>query len=255
MKKTLVAYCGRLGSGKNYQMMKQVDHLKDTGHTIYLISFADPIKRILRDSFGLTKAGKTIDYPSITKDYVELEITKSLINLAVELDPYGSIGAITCKVADIYEQHEEVFYGYVYGAITGNFYSNGEVKSNIINYDFAFRRLGQLLGTELGRAIRDTIWIDIALNRVKKVFAADLADYAFIADCRFVNEYYAVNDFKYNFPSYDSIVYGIQATDETRSLRRNLPIEELKLQDQHGSEVEVDSIITLLPKECVIDNN
>jgi len=234
-------------------MMKQVDQLKDTGHTIYLVSFADPIKKILCDSFGLTKAGKDPEFEItlLSRNFVKLQVVEPLINLAFEINPFGNLGKISQEVTEIYNKHEDEFYAYVFGAIAG---FDLERPSIGVDYNYAFRRLGQMLGTELGRAVKDTIWIDLAINRVKTVFESDLADYAFIADCRFMNEYYAVNDFKYN-TKYDSKVYGVQATDETRSLRRKLSLEELKRQDQHGSEVEVDSIIALLPEDYVIDNN
>jgi hypothetical protein len=78
--KTLFGYSGRLGSGKNFQMLKKVEELKDQGNVIYLVSFADPIKNIIKNSFGFTKAGKVskAKLPEMTNIYVKYQVVDAL---------------------------------------------------------------------------------------------------------------------------------------------------------------------------------
>jgi hypothetical protein len=246
--KTLISFVGKLGSGKNHCMNKMVDDLKDTGHTIYLVSFADPIKKILRDSFGLTKARRLpTKLPQITELYVKGQIVDSLYSLIRELnyDKFDiSEGDLKSYIARNYEKHECKFYG------------NVSCASQTIDekqYAMAFRVLGQMLGTELARHIVDSIWVDLAINKAVKIFKANMADYAFIADCRFGNEYDILRKFKYD-TAFDSKIYGVVASDETRARRRNMTIDELRIQDSHGSEQEIDSIIAKLDPEFIINN-
>jgi hypothetical protein len=247
--KTLISFVGKLGSGKNHCMNKMVDELKDTGHTIYLVSFADPIKKILRDSFGLTKAGKLpTKYPKFTELYVKGQVVDSLFKLIKELN-YEKFDIADADLKDYiarnYEKHEYAFYGNISGAVQN--------PDNSEYYSLCFRKVGQLLGTELARHIVDSIWVDIALNKVVKIFKNNMADYAFIADCRFNNEYEMLQKFKHD-TAFDSIIYGVVASDQTRARRRKMELEALYAQDTHGSEQEVDSIIANLPKEFVINN-
>jgi hypothetical protein len=259
--KTLISFVGKLGSGKNHCMNKMVDELKDTGHTIYLVSFADPIKKILRDSFGLTKAGKLpTKHPEFTELYVKSQVVDSLYSLIRQLN-YEKFDItesdLKSYIARNYEIHEKEFYKWVCGATRGYFLTmcpTENWKDNTPEYALCFRKLGQMLGTELARHIVDSIWVDLALNKVKNVFKNNMADYAFIADCRFLNEYEMLQKFRQD-TAFDSLIYGVVATDQTRAKRRNMTIEELYAQDDHGSEQEVDSIIRKLPLSYVINND
>lgn len=250
--KTLIAFCGKLGSGKGYHMMKMVEELKTTGNSIYMVSFADPIKQILRNSFGLEKTGKLdVKLPVITELYVKHQVIDSLYTLIKELDYEKfriSEHDLKAYIARNYEKYETEFFGHVESCIYGLYEG---VNSN---YGYHFRRLGQMLGTELGRHLIDSIWVDIAFHKIKKTFKDDLADYATIDDCRFLNEYEMINNFK-NVTAFDSKIYGIVTSDETRAKRRNMTMEELLAQDQHGSEQEIDSIIEKLDKEFLIHND
>lgn len=257
--KTLLAFCGNLGSGKGYHMMKMVEELKTTGNSVYMISFADPIKQILRNSFGLTKTGKLkVNLPELNNLYIKYQIVDSLYYYIKDLNyEKFDISEADAKayIARNYEKYEIEFSNYVIGASTGRFPEH-QVDSwdAIADYNYCFRRLGQLLGTELGRYLFDTIWVDIAFNKIKRVFRNDLADYATIDDCRFVNEYSMIENFR-TTTAFDSKVYGIVASDETRATRRNMTLEELKAQDSHGSEKEIDTIISKLPESSIIQND
>jgi hypothetical protein len=240
-------------------MMQKVESLKTTGNSVYLVSFADPIKQILRDSFGLTKEGKIqIALPQITELYVKHQIVDGLYAL---IKPLGyekfdiSEHDLKAYIARNYEKHEKEFYGYVWAAITGYLPKDSRYNaSGTIDYALAFRRLGQLLGTELGRYLIDSIWVDIALLKIKQVFKLDLADYAFIDDVRFVNEYDMFQKFREE-TVFDAQVIGVQCSPQTRANRRNMSLEALLKQEEHSSEASVDDIIKFLEPQYVIDNN
>lgn len=242
--KTLFGYVGRLGSGKGYCMMQEVERLKTTGNTVYLISFADPIKHILLESFGLTKEGIVKSIPIPTEFESQMAVCRSLVKYLVDID-YGSYSEIELAklVGDNYEKNGgDQFYQHLVNAM------------NNVDYALSYRRLAQLLGTELGRYVHDSIWIDIALAKVLEVFEQDLADYAFIDDCRFVNEFNALEQFKKE-TGYETHVIGIFAKDETRAKRRNFTLDELNEQDSHGSEREIDQILSMIPSENIIIND
>jgi hypothetical protein len=252
--KTLIAYCGKLGAGKNYQMMKHIDVLKDKGNQIYLIAFADCFKKFIEDTFGLTKAGRINDgtiskeWGSITKDSTRYEVVLFTFNLIQTLK-YKQFTTYSTEdllelIEDNYIKHEEEFFKYIQGA--------REFDGK--EYDFCFRKILQLLGTELGRHIVDSIWVDVVFYNVSQVFKQNLADYAFIPDCRFLNEYAAINEYK-AVSGYDCQIYGVVASDATRCLRRGLELDKLLEQDAHGSEKEVDAIISFLPPGMVIQND
>lgn len=245
--KTVLSFCGSLGAGKFYQMSKKIDTIKTGGNSIYLISFADPIKQVLHQAFGLTKQGRVeIEHPPFTRMYVKFQIVDSLYNLVkpLEYDQFKKITEIEFKgtIARIYERHEEEFYSFIEQA----------VLAEGIDYSLPFRRLGQLLGTELGREISNSIWVDIALYKITQTFKMDLANYAIIDDLRFMNEFNALQDFN---KKYKSLVYGVIASEETRSIRRGLSIDQIRIEGQHASEKDIDLIIKQLEPEYIIDNN
>lgn len=251
MKKVL-AFCGKLGSGKDYMAMKRVEELNNNGYVIYMISFADPIKQILRDSFGFEKGGKTGEkFPLFTEEYVKNRVVMNVSSLLYD-------NTEKSRDSDINREHmlciiDEVSLNYDKNG-GKEFYANVVGANNgYIEYPIAFRKLGQLLGTELARYISDSIWIDTTFRKISQVFEDDLADYAIITDCRFLNEYTRIKGFS-SSTKWESEVYGVVACDETRARRRKLTIEELISQDQHGSEREVDSIIGQLKPEFVIHN-
>jgi len=236
----LLAFSGRLGSGKDYMAMQRIGELKDDGNTIYIVSFADPIKQILRGAFAFQKSGKVPEIlkPTFTEAYVKNQVVGSIYSLI------KFIGREDIQIVDVaanYDKYADEFYQYVVNANEGK------------DYKYAFRRLGQLLGTELGRHIVDTIWIDLAFAKINYVFDSNIANYAFIADCRFVNEYVAIRRFGED-TKHESEVYGVVASDETRAQRRGMTMEELKAQDEHGSEKEIDDIILRLDDKFIIRN-
>lgn len=244
MTKTLYGYCGKLGSGKWYCASQEVEKLKTTGHTVYMISYADPLKSILRECFGLTKEGK-VKTVEISEEIVKDAVVSKIHDYISIIDnhPYKSLPSLNLMeiIVDNYDKHAKEFFDSVYFA------------SFDIDYKQNFRRAAQLLGTELGRHVLDSIWIDIAFAKVKFVFDNDLADVAFIDDVRFLNEAKAFKNFELE-TGYKAILRGVTVSDKTRAKRRGMTITELKAQDNHASEMEIEKIIASLPTENVIVN-
>lgn len=242
--KKLLAFSGKLGSGKDYMASQMMRNMKDNGRTIYWVSFADPIKRILRDCFSLDKSGKI----EPTEDCCDHEITREyvrdcIVDRIYHLCLWNGYQHVNKSMVEAnYNIHGEVFYEYVVKAVNND------------DYAFSYRRLGQLLGTELARHVVDTIWIDTAFMKITQVFQQDEADVAFITDCRFVNEYEAVQKFE-RMTVYKTECYGVVASDETRAKRRGLTMDEIKAQDNHGSEAELDLIIERLDPKFIIHND
>jgi hypothetical protein len=253
--KKLFAYCGKIGSGKAYCMLKNVEELKTTGNSIYLTSFADPLKQILRNSFGITKEGVVpckVAPDQLSDIYIKGQIVDSIyqsIKLLMYFQPQGKAFEQFSKNTEL--QIKEMI-GHNYDKFP-DFPEHVRYAANFIEFARNYRRAAQLIGTELGRFILDSIWVDLAIYRVEQSFKDGHTDYAFIDDCRFVNEYEAIVNFGKG--KYKSEVIGILATDETRATRRNLSLEAVKEEGMHGSETEIDTIINMLPIESIIDNN
>lgn len=256
--KTVLGFCGKLGSGKGYHMLKTVEDLKSNGYSIFMVSFADPIKQILRDSFGLQKTGKmNTKLPDLSELYVKYQVVDKLYELVKNLDCEKFKGVsekdLKSYILYNYENYEKEFYTHIKKAVDGKWHPEYDRK-DFSDYPYHFRRLGQMLGTELGRNLIDTIWVDTAFNKIKNVFRNNLADFATIDDVRFVNEFKALEEFRTK-TIFSSKIYGIVTTDDVRAERRGMLLEELKKQDEHSSEKEIDEIINLIPKENIIINN
>lgn len=248
--KYFFGFTGKIGSGKFYQMSKMVEHYKTTGHSVYMTSYADPLKDLLR-SLGITKEGWLGDVNNTpTKDWnsVHETLQKPLIQL-LETHPVRMIAIVTeelkkwLKVAYIPYDSDEV-------AIAVAKYADflcAQMQRLHVDYDDAFRRIIQTVGTEIGRAIDTNLWVKIAISRCK-IALRDTADVAFIDDVRFFNEYQAIIDA-------GGQVYGVVASDETRARRRNQTVEQMREFDKHGSESSIEDIIRCLDEEYLIHND
>ena len=54
---------------------------------------------------------------------------------------------------------------------------------------------------------------------------------------------------------FDAYVKGVVTSDETRANRRNMTLEELKVQDNHASEKDIEAIIEKLDESFIIQND
>jgi hypothetical protein len=255
--KTVYSYLGNIGSGKAYCMLQKLELLKTTGNTIYLISFADPLKQFLQCAYGLTKEGldESFRKNSITKTYVKHQYIDNMFAHLRRLnhEEHKKMSAYDLKVciSDNYEKYEQEFYTYIIHAHGG---MTADSKNDDWSYSHCYRRLIQMYGTELARFHDPFIWANLVIQKIENVFKQNLADYAFIDDMRFFTERDALYDFKNNSP-YDVKIIGVVATPEVRAKRRGITVELILQQEQHQSESEVNDIIATLPPENVINNN
>jgi type II secretory ATPase GspE/PulE/Tfp pilus assembly ATPase PilB-like protein len=60
-KTKIILFAGGIGSGKGYHISKKIMELKETGNSILMLSFADPIKRIVKEVVGFDKNGIKVD--------------------------------------------------------------------------------------------------------------------------------------------------------------------------------------------------
>jgi hypothetical protein len=245
MTKTLIGYCGKLGSGKAYCMMKEVERLKTTGNSVYLISFADPIKQILRDFFGITKDGRLpLYWPNcFTPIYIRGQIVDNIYKILKRIGLDASETTLKSQIAINYDKWPD-FPTHVLNAVSA---------TTDADYDWNFRRCAQLLGTELARHLYGGIWVEEAFRKVDSAFKSKNVDYVFIDDVRFINEYEAF-ELAGRAGRYDTKVMGVEASDMCRAVSRGLSMDDLKAQDEHGSERDIDYIISQLPPENVINN-
>lgn len=246
-RRVLYAYVGNLGSGKFFQMSKKVEELSTNGNGCLLLSFADPIKKILKDSFGLTKQGKTKSSKS-TKINVKYQVVDKVYKLIknLNLPEFKDLSELKIKekISANYDSYD--FYKYVHRAQT---------TTDEIEYNNAYRRCAQLLGTELARSVCPSIWVDTLIRKARLAFGTLICDYVFVDDLRFINEYEALMEAKRTNNSFDIKIVGVTATPETRAQRRGMTVEQIIYQENHASEKEIDDILVSIPIQDIIVND
>ncbi len=215
----IIMFSGGIGSGKAHCMNQKIMELKETGNSICMISFADPIKKLIENCFGVNKNGERIkQVASISIDLLSSAVS-SLLSSRIEYAPDEN-------TADLFE------------------YAKGQTLSN----DQLVRKIGarplmQITGTEIGQQIKKKAWPMLAVEKIKKIERASPMDYYIIDDLRFVFEYFCfLREFQHQ---HEIIPYYVSASEETRAKRRGISVNELKQQSQHLSERE--SAEVLLP--------
>lgn len=250
MNKTLIGFTGKIGSGKFYQMSKMVETWKTTGHSVFLTSYADPLKEVLRSRLGITKDGWMGGLEGPTKSYSSVHTTLMMPKFT-SFERDGNVVAVALvdglahylRMADIDVPRTDII-----GTVTQHSERISELMGMMhSDYDDSFRQIIQCVGTEIGRGIDAYLWVKIAIARCQKALE-ETADVAFIDDIRFFNEYQELL-------KAGGLVYGVVASDETRAKRRNQTIEQMSKFDKHGSESSIDDIIRCLAPEFIIHND
>lgn len=226
----IIMFAGGIGSGKAYQMNKIVTNLKETGNSIAMISFADPIKKIVKDIYGVDKRGQILSRNHPNDDY------QAMTQILTEISKYVHISDLA---------KEKIFNSsfYTFFAFAHNDLTHSKETNDIDNLIIAIRKMMQIVGTEVGHSIKKTIWPDITFDTAKKLINDMAIDYVIIDDLRFLFELIVA---PIRLPSqYKITPYYIEASKETRAKRRNISLEQLELESQHSSERE--SLEVLLP--------
>lgn len=223
-KTKIILFAGGIGSGKGYHISKRIMELKETGNSILMLSFADPIKRIVKEFVGFDKNGiKVDDRLLIEPKYNDVVEAISRVSMQSGISMYHHP-----EMTRLFEKY-----------ISDIRLSNGDtdkIKS-------ALRGIMQIVGTEIGQTIKKEMWPMIAVNNIKKILAAHHVDYVFIDDLRFLFEYLCIyREFQHDC---DVEPFFVVADEVVRAKRRRITLEELRKQSKHLSERE--SMEVLLP--------
>lgn len=239
-KTKIILFAGAIGSGKNYLLNKKAMELKETGNSILMISFADPIKQIVKDLFGFDKNGKKTDNRPLRVPNCK-DIVDAVLRLSMQYDVpmQHNPEAMTITTLENYIDDMRISSG-----------DTDKIKA-------ALRGIMQVIGTEIGQTIKKEMWPIIAVDNIKKILAAHHIDYVFIDDLRFLFEYLCVyREFQHDC---DVEPFFVVADEFVRAKRRGITAEELREQSKHLSERE--SMEVLLPfmrlyfPNNIIENN
>lgn len=230
----IILLAGGIGSGKAYIMNKLLMEKKETGNNIFCLSFADPIKRIVKDVFGYDKNGKCIRQGANTNGFdIDFHFNQVIekIGQMICTDPEECLDRIS-----IHDQEE------LKESIKFFLYTD---KSDLDNLKILIRNLMQLIGTEIGQSVKKDIWPSISANVIDCIQESGIdfasIDYIIIDDWRFLFEYFTLY---FNFQHEHKITpYYITASPETRARRRKISVDELIKQSQHYSERESNDVI------------
>lgn len=237
-KTKIILFAGGIGSGKGYHISKKIMELKETGDSILMLSFADPIKRIVKEVVGFDKNGIKVDDKLLLEPkYNDVVEAISRVSMQSGISMYHHP-----KMTRLFEKY--------ISDIRLSIGDTDKIKS-------ALRGIMQIIGTEIGQTIKKEMWPIIAVNTIKTVLAAHHIDYVFIDDLRFLFEYLCVyREFQHDC---DIEPFFVIADEVVRAKRRGITLEELKEQSKHLSERE--SMEVLLPfmrlyfPNNIIENN
>jgi hypothetical protein len=240
----IYGFVGEMGSGKTYYALQKVKELKSDGKTVLMISWADPIKSILYRNFGLLKSGQSSE---LAENLNKLSSTDFIRTIRESIT--FTISRLQKHLSnDDFEKFDK--------ALKENENILIQIKddiSNNINYDENFRKLIQIVGTEIGRSLYNNIWIDSTLNDITLAFDYNIAQCAIIDDIRFRNEMDKFYDFGI-LNKYTTIIYGINSTISTRAERLMINPKDLEDFRKHDSEKNIIELLSLIPKQFQIYN-
>jgi hypothetical protein len=237
--KEIIMYAGGIGSGKAYIMIQKIQQLKETGNSVYCLSFADPIKQFIKNTFGIDKNG----FGGIINNDMTFEHFYSNFKHTFFPNVYNSFAnqsVIDSSAKQIYETALNIL----------------NDQPTISNLKHAIRFLLQISGTEIAQSYQKEVWPEICTKQIKNV--QNYVDYVIIDDWRFLFEFF--NLFR-NFQNSGIILspYYINADDDIRAKRRGITVDELKKQSNHASEIESETVIKpfmqIYYPHNIIDNN
>lgn len=245
--KTVLGFAGKAGAGKTYIAQQTIAHLKSQGLRIAIIAYADPIKTLLM-KFGLTKSGPGVAFSKIEHETAFARLTDYFVDIRAK--NFVAINGrnkseLLIEVADVVYRRIDAFMMHFDQLIKN--------ANNQEQYKFHYRKLITLVGTEIGRDISPTIWIDDLIHSSLDLFAAGI-DTIFVDDVRFYNEY-VESIKKFKAEGVEMAVWGVAAPSDVRAKRQGISLDAVIEHDKHSSEKEVDLIFADLPSYMIITND
>jgi hypothetical protein len=261
MKTKVVAYVGKIGAGKTYQMLKKMEQEKSNGHSVGIISFADPIKQFLETELGLLKSGASGQGPVPTGKTREGRGICRTLPAGFNQHLYDSLNRFI--MTSLFYIKDRMTYLDVFRCYIDNFndiwerycdelidHIKGCIDASSATYSTHYRRIIQLVGTEFARGMYNEIWVQNLEEKIDRICASGTIQTLFVDDLRFWNEYKAIDALPH-----PTTIYGVIAADGVRAERRNATLEDIAKADDHASEADVEGILAKIPDTYRIWND
>lgn len=229
----LTVYVGKMGAGKTTLAFKDAMDFKAVqGGSASILSFADPLKTLLRDQFQMTKEPQERGTKLIKARDIKCRLFASFTTLAV-----ANLGAAyfqtvnnTLNSIDLDKLIDDI--------------QSAHQEKDVNSYKVIYRRVIQFLGTDIGRVIHPDFWSILLLNKIKVMNDSGRFhhDQIFVDDLRFLSEFRLLDEFAYN-ADIDTSYKVLCTSDRERRKRLGLSAVDFKALSKHPSELEVDKII------------
>lgn len=243
MKTQIRLYSGSIGSGKTFVMTQHIEELKKFGNSILCVSFADNLKKFIKNFYGYNKDG---EYEIRDKEFSYLNSwhREPVYEKSIEhfIDEYFNKRFYTLCNDDM-QFIKNLFKELV------PFEKIKELPiMDISQRKLEIRKMLQLIGTDIGHKLSKFIWVK-NLEHYIKDFKGKV-DYIFIDDWRFLSEYYYLLE---HLTDCELVPYYVDCPIELRAKRKGTDIKTLKESESHISERE-SSIIRSLVEMNFSDN-
>lgn len=178
----IIGITGPAGAGKDTLADELESHLHESGYSVFRTSFAEPIRKI----------AAAIGLDPFDRDKKEVEVTLRFSHIELDL-----IEHITAALGDFVGEDDlcDLYAGFVTVLRSRDYIVTDRQDKLTISP----RRFCQLLGTEGGRSVRQSFWVDVLRARTAKLGTAvsgpvarkygPYADVALVSDVRFANEF------------------------------------------------------------------
>lgn len=229
---------GKIASGKTFLASRMIEKNKNNGISSAVFSLSDPFKKIAKNTFGLTKTGRVGVFQKLSEhNFIE----SFFQNFMAGIEYYNFSYPFTeDDVFNIFKKNSEKLYGY---------YQNSKKFDSLI-----YRQILQFLGSGIGRELYPNLWIDVLNNKIDVV--ENFVDEVYIDDVRFFNEYMAFKTRNQHMSAKarNLKIYICLSTKHDRCMRRNISMEQMKMEENHPSELEFKKIVQDLTQAIFIIN-
>ncbi len=165
----VVEITGKANAGKSTLARQLSKKLSDLGFSSAFLSFALPLKTYLRNYLGVQKGTKPLKHYLNFFEFLA-ELQKTLQEFLVKSETYIDLDVINKLINEL---REDLLIGY-------------ECYFNFKQYKQGFRKLAQLIGTDIIRKIDESFFVRQIVRQIFNL--KNSVDYVFIDDFRFPNE-------------------------------------------------------------------